>query len=78
VEWLFAALLWQVRSLDPLSHRWPRQRFEVVRGKYEKPERKTWLDTRKLGEGQDIEEFRDERKKIRDEQRWREIKDETR
>jgi hypothetical protein len=54
------------------------KRFEVVRGKYEKPERKTWLDTRKLGEGQDIEEFRDERKKIRDEQRWREIKDETR
>lgn len=40
------------------------RRFEVARGKYEKPERKTYLDTRNLGEGQDIEEFRAERRKI--------------
>lgn len=50
------------------------RRVEVVRGKYEKPERKTYLDTRKLGEGQDPEEFRAEREKIWDERRREQIK----
>lgn len=40
------------------------RRVEVTRGKYEKPERPTYLDTRKLGEGQDPEEFAAERQKI--------------
>jgi hypothetical protein len=40
------------------------RRVEVTRGKYEKPERKTYLDTRKLGEGQPLEEFQAERRKI--------------
>ena len=43
------------------------RRVEVVRGKYEKPERKTYLDTTDLGEGQSDEEFRAQRRKI-----WRE------
>ena len=50
------------------------RRVEVVRGKWEKPERKTYLDTRKLGEGQDIEEFRAEREKIWDEKRRADVK----
>lgn len=45
------------------------RRIEVVRGGWEKPERSTYLDTRKLGEGQDIEEFRAERRKVWDEKR---------
>lgn len=51
------------------------RRVEVVRGKYEKPERKTWLDTRNLGEGQDLDDFREDRRKIRDEQREREVRE---
>jgi hypothetical protein len=45
------------------------KRVEVVRGGWQKPERKTWLDTRELGEGQDPEEFRAKRREIRDEER---------
>ena len=37
---------------------------EAVRGKWEKPERKTYLDTRKLGEGQSLEEFQAKRRKM--------------
>lgn len=51
------------------------RRIEVVRGKWEKPERKTYLDTRKLGEGQDIEEFQAERKNVWTEQRRRRVKE---
>lgn len=51
------------------------KRWEVVRGKYEKPERKTFLDTRKLGEGQSIEEFRAERRKVWEDKRHRETKE---
>lgn len=49
--------------------------WEVVRGGWEKPERPTYLDTRKLGEGQELDEFREDRRKIRDEQRHRELKE---
>lgn len=45
------------------------RRVEVTRGKWEKPERKTFLDTRKLGEGQDVDEFRAERRKM-----WRDVR----
>lgn len=51
------------------------RRFEVVRGGWQKPERKTYLDTRNLGEGQPIEEFRAERKKVWEEKRQRETMD---
>lgn len=51
------------------------RRVEVVRGRWEKPERKTYLDTRKLGEGQDIEEFQAERKKIWNDERHRKVKE---
>lgn len=51
------------------------RRIEVVRGKWEPPERKTYLDTRKLGEGQSIEEFRAERKKVWAERRRQTVKE---
>ena len=51
------------------------RKFEVTRGGWQKPERKTFLDTRELGEGQDIEEFRDKRAAIRDEQRRQSLKE---
>lgn len=51
------------------------KRWEAVRGKWEKPERKTYLDTRELGEGQDIEEFKAKRRAIWDEKRRAEIKE---
>jgi hypothetical protein len=50
------------------------RRVEVTRGKWEKPERKTYLDTRKLGEGQSAEEFQAERRKMWAEKRWKESK----
>jgi hypothetical protein len=49
------------------------KRFEVVRGKWEKPERPTYLDTRKLGEGQSWDEFRKERAKVWEEKRQDDI-----
>lgn len=49
------------------------KRFEFIRGKSEKPEHKTWLDTTNLGEGQSLEEFREDRAKIREEQRVAEM-----
>lgn len=49
---------------------------EVVRGKWEKPEHRTYLDTRELGEGQDPEEFWDKREAIWDDERHKMIKDE--
>lgn len=49
--------------------------WEVVRGKYEKPERPTYLDTRELGEGQSYDDFKAKRAKVWDEKRWRETKE---
>lgn len=49
--------------------------WEVERGKWEKPERPTYFDTRKLGEGQPLHEFREERAKVWEEHRWRENKE---
>lgn len=51
------------------------RRVEVVRGGWERPEHKTYLDTRKLGEGQDVEEFQAEREKIWDEERHKMVKE---
>lgn len=49
------------------------RKVEVVRGKWEKPERPTYYDTRDLGEGQDIDEWRDARRAKWDEQRKRDV-----
>lgn len=51
------------------------RRVEVERGGWQKPERKTWLDTRNLGEGQDIDDFRADRERIRDDERRRGLKE---
>lgn len=51
------------------------RRVEVVRGGWEKPARKTFLDTRDLGEGQDIDEWRAGREAIRDEERRKGLKE---
>lgn len=48
---------------------------EVVRGNWQKPEHPGWVDTRELGEGQPIEEYRAKRRKIREELRWKANKD---
>jgi hypothetical protein len=49
------------------------RRLEVVRGKWEKPERPTYLDTRNLGDGQSLEEFQAERKKVWERKREAEV-----
>jgi len=51
------------------------RRVEAVKGGWEKPARKTFLDTRNLGEGQDIDEWRENRAAIRDEQRRQSLKE---
>lgn len=49
------------------------RRFEAIKGKSEKPERDTWLDTTNLGEGQPLHEFWDDRAKIREAERKRDV-----
>lgn len=49
------------------------RRIEAVKGKWEKPERKTFLDTRKLAEGQDIDDFRAERAAVWEEKRQADV-----
>lgn len=49
------------------------RRIEAVKGGWEKPERSTFLDTRRLGEGQSMDEFRAERKRVWEEQRKRTV-----
>lgn len=51
------------------------RRVEAVKGGWEKPARKTFLDTRNLGEGQDIDEWREDRARIRDQQRRDSLKE---
>jgi len=51
------------------------RRVEAVKGGWQKPERPTWLDTRDLGEGQDIDEWRQKREAIRDQQRRDSLKE---
>jgi hypothetical protein len=45
------------------------RRIEAVKGKWERPERKTYLDTRELGEGMSMEEFQAKRKAVWEEKR---------
>lgn len=49
------------------------RRIEAVKGKWEKPERKTFLDTRDLAEGMDIDDFREKRAQIWEEKRQAEV-----
>lgn len=49
------------------------RRVEAVKGKWEKPERPTYLDTRELAEGMDIEEFEAKRAAIWDEKRKQDV-----
>jgi hypothetical protein len=49
------------------------RRVEAVKGKWEKPERKTYLDTRELAEGMDPEEFDAKRKAVWEERRKEEV-----
>lgn len=49
------------------------RRIEAVKGKWEKPERKTYLDTRDLADGMDIDDFREKRAQIWEEKRQAEV-----
>jgi hypothetical protein len=49
------------------------RRVEAIKGKWEKPERKEWLDVSNLAEGQLLYEFREDRERIREEERKREV-----
>lgn len=51
------------------------RRVEVVRGGYQKPERPTWTDTTNLGEGQDLDDWHDERDKVWERDREDSIKE---
>jgi len=46
---------------------------EAVRGGYQKAERPTWTDTTNLGEGQDLDDWWDDREKVWDRQREDEV-----
>lgn len=48
---------------------------EAVRGGYEKAERPTYTDTTNLGEGQDLDDWWDDRAKVWERQRENEIKE---
>ncbi len=43
--------------------------IEAVKGRWEKPAKATYLDTRDLGEGQDVDDFRAKRRKL-----WRDVR----
>lgn len=47
---------------------------EVERGKVAKPDSPYFCDTRELGEGMPLQEWRDKRAKYAQERRWREFK----
>lgn len=46
---------------------------EAVRGSYQKAERPTWTDTTNLGEGQDLDDWQDDRAKVWDRHREDEV-----
>jgi hypothetical protein len=48
---------------------------EAVRGKYQKPERPTWTDTTNLGEGQDLDDWHDDRAKVWERHRENTVKE---
>lgn len=60
-EWRISAPLARVRQI------------EAVKGGWTKPERKTWTDTRNIGEGQPLYEWREDRAKIWEEKRKEDV-----
>lgn len=46
---------------------------EAIKGKWQAPERKTWTDTRDLGEGMDITEWREKRAAVWEEKRKEDV-----
>lgn len=46
---------------------------EVTRGGYQKPERPGWLDTRELGEGMPLDEWKAKRAALREQERKAEV-----
>lgn len=49
------------------------RRIEAIKGKWEKPERETFLDTRDLAEGMDVEDWQAKRKKVWDRKREEDV-----
>jgi hypothetical protein len=49
------------------------RRIEAVKGKWEKPEKKTYLDTRELAEGMDIDDFHAKRAAVWEEKRQEDV-----
>jgi hypothetical protein len=49
--------------------------WEVVRGNWERPERKTFTDTRDLGEGMSYDEWKKKRAKVWEERRQQEVRE---
>lgn len=52
--------------------------WEVVRGNWEKPEKKTFTDTRDLGEGMSYDEWKKKRAAVWEERRQAEVRELTR
>lgn len=49
------------------------RKIEAVKGKSQKPERETWTDTRSLGEGQPLYEWKEDRAKVWEEWRKKDV-----
>ena len=65
--------LWSAWSPSPVHGRV--SLASVSTGRYEPPPTKQYLDTRKLGEGQTMQEFRAERAKVHEERRHKSNKE---
>lgn len=62
----------ELRICAPLTRVNP---IEAVKGKSQKPERKTWTDTRNIAEGQPVYEWKEDRAKIWEEKRKQDVYD---
>jgi hypothetical protein len=60
----------ELRICAPLTRVNP---IEAVKGKSQKPERKTWTDTRNIAEGQPVYEWKEERAKVWEEKRKQDV-----
>lgn len=47
------------------------RKVEAHRGGYQKPEHETWTNTENLGEGQDLDDWKDDRAKVWERERER-------
>lgn len=61
-EWRISSPMTRVRNIEAAK-----------KGKWEKPERKTWTDTSALGEGQPLYEWREDRARIWEEKRKQDV-----